>query len=805
MFASAVTVLASLIALPMAWLTERTDLPGRSVVRVLSALPLAVPTYVGAMVAISAFGPGGLLEDAIGRGLPGSIYGFWGATAVLGLLTYPYLLLTVRPAVASLDHRLEDASRGFGYGRWTTFRRVVIPQLRPALSSGGLVVALYALADFGAPSLMRFDSFTRVLFIRYESTFDRTGAAALAAVLAVIALSIVAFDVLSRGRRRYDPIRANGTPKAPPIQLGRWRWPALAFVAGVLTLALALPVGVLGYWLVRGLSAGEAVAGIWDATRDTLVTALLAAGLTALAALPVALLAVRHARFALTRPIEVLSYVGYALPGLVVALALVFAGINFGPLYQSLAMLLVAYVLLFLPLAIGATRVSLLQIRPSVEEAARGPRTVAAERAADRDGAVDAAGDDRGGRAGLPHDDQGAAGDADPRPDRLRQPGGPGVERLERGVLRARRAAGADAAAALVDSARAARDQRAATMSKLALRANGLRASFDGVEAVSDLTLDVHEGELLAILGSSGCGKTTSLRLIAGFEAPSAGSLELGGELVADARRLVPPERRGVGMVFQDYALFPHMTVLENVEYGLRNVDRKRDLALEALTITGLAHLGGRRVHELSGGEQQRVALARAIAPRPKLLLLDEPFSNLDPSLRTQVREELREIVRETGITTILVTHDQEEALSIADRVAFISRGRIVQIGTPEELYLRPRSVEVAEFIGDANVLYGEVDGGSVRTPFGSFEAGGAGEGASRAAVVIRPEDLEVSEVGAPATIVHREYYGHDQVLRVELEDGTPARVRLGSRERHEAGQQVALRLLEPPLILAAD
>lgn len=371
-FAAAVTALASAIALPMAWLTERTDLPARRTLRVLSALPLAVPTYVGAMVAISAFGPGGLVEDLIGRGLPGSIYGFWGATIVLALFTYPYFLLTVRPAVASLDPRLEDASRGVGYGRWTTFRRVVIPQLRPALSSGGLVVALYALADFGAPSLMRFDSFTRVLFIRYESTFDRTGAAALAAVLALLALSVVAFDVLTRGRRRYDAIRATGAPEAPTIHLGRWRWPALAFVAGILLLALALPVGVLGYWLVRALAAGEAVRGVWDATRDTLLVAVMAAGLTAVAALPVALLAVRHRRFPLSRPIEVLSYAGYALPGLVVALALVFAGINFGPLYQSMAMLVIAYVLLFLPLAIGTTRVSLLQIRPSVEDAARG-------------------------------------------------------------------------------------------------------------------------------------------------------------------------------------------------------------------------------------------------------------------------------------------------------------------------------------------------------------------------------------------------------------------------------------------------
>ena len=371
-FAAAVTALATAVALPIAWLTERTDLPARRFVAVLAAAPLAVPTYVGALVAISAFGPGGILDDLTGREVPLPIYGFGGATVVLALFTYPYMLLTVRPAIAALDPRLEEASRGFGHGRWTTFRRVVLPQLRPALSSGGLIVALYALADFGAPSLMRFDSFTRVIFIRYETSFDRTAAAALAAVLALLALALVALEVRSRGRRRYDAVRGNGQAVAPSIKLGRWRWPATAFVASVLGLTLVLPVGALGYWLLRGLSAGETVGGLWDAVTNTLLAAGLAAVVVAIAALPVATLAVRHPRFPLTRPVEVLSYSGYALPGLVVALALVFAGINFGPLYQSLAMLIAAYALLFLPLAIGATRVALLQVRPSVEEAARG-------------------------------------------------------------------------------------------------------------------------------------------------------------------------------------------------------------------------------------------------------------------------------------------------------------------------------------------------------------------------------------------------------------------------------------------------
>jgi iron(III) transport system permease protein len=371
---AAVTALATAIALPMAWLTARTDLPGRRVLRVLAPLPLAVPSYVGALVAISALGPRGLLQQALEPAgverLP-SIFGFWGATAVLALFTYPYLLLTLLPAVAALDPRLEELSLGFGRGRWETFRRVTLPQLRPALTSGGLLVALYALADFGAVSLLRFDSFTRVIFLRYESSFDRGGAAALALALAVVALAIVALEVWTRGRARYHSAHGSTRP-AERIPLGRWRWPALGFVVAVLTLALAAPIGVLGYWLVRGIGAGEVLEGVWGAAFDSLLASALASAGAGAIALPVALLAVRHPRFPLTRPTEVLAHTGFALPGLVVALAFVFAAINFGPLYQSLAVLIAAYALLFLPQALGATRVALLQISPSMEEAARG-------------------------------------------------------------------------------------------------------------------------------------------------------------------------------------------------------------------------------------------------------------------------------------------------------------------------------------------------------------------------------------------------------------------------------------------------
>ncbi len=348
----------------------------------------------------------------------------------------------------------------------------------------------------------------------------------------------------------------------------------------------------------------------------------------------------------------------------------------------------------------------------------------------------------------------------------------------------------------------------------LAVEASGLRRTFGPDAGVLDLSLAVRAGELMTLLGPSGCGKTTALRLVAGFEQASAGELTLWGERVAGPELHVPPERRGVGMVFQDYALFPHLSVAHNVAYGLAGgglrrrpgTDREARVA-EVLELTGLAGVAGRGVHELSGGEQQRVALARALAPRPRLLLLDEPFSSLDLALRGQMRAELRAIVKRAGATALLVTHDQEEALSIADRVAFMWQGRIEQVGTPDEVYSRPATLPAARFIGDANIYDLPVEHGLVATPFGEHEAPA---GRSRCYVVLRPEDLQVQAGGTPGRVIEREYYGHDQVLHVELaqtaESPSPApgvrvRVRLGPHERITPTGPIALGLRRNPLL----
>ena len=239
-------------------------------------------------------------------------------------------------------------------------------------------------------------------------------------------------------------------------------------------------------------------------------------------------------------------------------------------------------------------------------------------------------------------------------------------------------------------------------MSETLLRCEGLSKSYGGVTAVQDVSLDVERGELLVILGPSGCGKTTTLRMMAGFEWPDAGTIELSGRTVAGPHTFTAPEKRKIGMVFQDYALFPHLTLEKNIAYGLPSVRKTRisrspnrmmeQLRLsvrvsEVLGLVGLTQLAKRMPHELSGGEQQRAALARALAPRPLALLMDEPFSNLDAKLREQVREDVKRILSLTGVTTVLVTHNQEEALAMADRVAVMNRGRLEQVGAPQNVY----------------------------------------------------------------------------------------------------------------------
>lgn len=289
--------------------------------------------------------------------------------------------------------------------------------------------------------------------------------------------------------------------------------------------------------------------------------------------------------------------------------------------------------------------------------------------------------------------------------------------------------------------------------------------------AVEGFSLDVEKGNLVVLVGPSGCGKTTALRAIAGFEPVTTGTVSVHGSLVSSPDTFVPPERRSVGMVFQEYALFPHISVAENVGYGVRGSDRVERVT-DVLRLVGLEDLAQRFPHELSGGEQQRVALARALAPEPDVVLLDEPFSNLDAPQAQRMRRELRKILKAAHATAILVTHDQAEALAIADVIAVMQDGGIRQVGEPDNVYAEPVSPWVAEFLGDAVILDGTAIHGTVPTVFGPVATDL--EDGSHAQVMIRPEWITptVAADGGVGTIVDREFYGHDQRYEIELTDG---------------------------------
>jgi iron(III) transport system ATP-binding protein len=322
------------------------------------------------------------------------------------------------------------------------------------------------------------------------------------------------------------------------------------------------------------------------------------------------------------------------------------------------------------------------------------------------------------------------------------------------------------------------------------LELDGVSKAYGGTTVIDDLSLSVREGELLTLLGPSGCGKTTTLRLIAGLERPTEGRITLQGETVADEGRSLPPEERDVGVVFQEFALFPHLTARENVTFGIEDLpEPERETRVDdLLELVGLSDHDGKYPEELSGGQQQRVALARSLAPEPRLLLLDEPFSNLDVDLRVEMREEVRRILKEAGVTAISVTHDQEEAMSISDRVAVMYEGRIEQLGRPEGVFQHPESRFVASFLGHASFLAGTVRDGLVETGLGevplerihglTHEYDG-----SEIDVLVRPDDVSCTrldgasangdgERGANGEVVHRRYLGPTVLYRVELESG---------------------------------
>ncbi len=334
-------------------------------------------------------------------------------------------------------------------------------------------------------------------------------------------------------------------------------------------------------------------------------------------------------------------------------------------------------------------------------------------------------------------------------------------------------------------------DRARAHESPSELSVDGLWKGYAGMPVLRGLDLEVQAGSLTAVLGLSGCGKTTLLRVISGFERAERGRVSLGARTLDDGHTYIVPEKRGIGYVPQEGALFPHLSVEANVGFGLTRRERHGETVSELLEMVGIAPLARRLPHELSGGEQQRVALARALACRPRVLLLDEPFSSLDASLRTRVREEVQALLREQDVTTVLVTHDQEEALSLADTVAILRDGTIVQQGTPAELYERPTDARLARFLGAANMIDAAFVGEIARTPLGELQLRlpPASRPAAGGIVLVRPEQLEVLpregiasahdaggaelHAGCAGTVEQCRYYGHDALLHIRPDESS--------------------------------
>ena len=317
----------------------------------------------------------------------------------------------------------------------------------------------------------------------------------------------------------------------------------------------------------------------------------------------------------------------------------------------------------------------------------------------------------------------------------------------------------------------------------------GLHHSYEADPVLVDVSLEVEAGAFVALLGPSGCGKTTLLRAIAGLERPSRGTIWVGDDEVSGADGWVPPERRRVGMVFQEWALFPHLSVAANVAYGLNRAAKSGSRVQDTLEMVGLGGFGQKMPTTLSGGQQQRVALARALAPRPRVLLLDEPFSNLDTSLRVEVRSEVHRLLLELGITSIFVTHDQEEAFVIGDRVAIMNEGVIVQVGTPHDIYTRPASRWVAEFVGEASMLRCQAHDGVAAGPFGPLRLERDYEGSVD--ILLRPEQLALV-AGDSAVVQMVEFYGHDAMVFVSI-DGQSLRIRTGPEVAVVRGDRVGV------------
>jgi iron(III) transport system ATP-binding protein len=329
------------------------------------------------------------------------------------------------------------------------------------------------------------------------------------------------------------------------------------------------------------------------------------------------------------------------------------------------------------------------------------------------------------------------------------------------------------------------------------LEINGLAMAFGSTQVLTDVGLTVPDRSITAVLGSSGSGKTTLLRIVAGFERPKAGTVRLADQVLEGPGQHVPPERRGLGYVPQEGALFPHLTVARNIAFGLKRGTSHTKRVAELLDLVGLADLGRRYPHELSGGQQQRVALARALALEPSVVLLDEPFSSLDAALRASVRADIARVLRATETTVVLVTHDQQEAMSMADQVAVLRQGHVAQVGSPRDIYANPVDPDMAAFLGEANLIAADVAGSVAVTALGALDT--APIHLSGATVLVRPEQITIARghgEGLTGQVVEQSYQGHESLVTVRPDHPVgqdTLRVRVQGTDNYTAGTPVTL------------
>ncbi|MES3517974.1 MAG: ATP-binding cassette domain-containing protein [Natronomonas sp.] len=845
-----VTVLSVLISVPLACLTELTDLPYRRFWAVVVALPLVVPSYIGAFSYISVWGPQGeiqtLLEPFGVESLP-EIYGLGGAIFILALYNYPYVYITTRAGLRSFDKTYLDAARSLDERAWRGFFRSVLPFVRPAIASGALLVALYAVGDFGTPSMLQLDVFARVIYVEYNA-FGQEYASLLAMHLVVIALLVLAIESSVRGDDTLHG-SARGSSREYVLELGRWKYAAVAGCGLLVAVSLLFPVGVLLMWLFRTPDVyAPTLAFDWSYAINSVTVSAAAAVVAALAAIPVAYLSARYSS-RLVALFERATYIGYAVPGVVIGLSLIYFSTRYAAFaYQTLPLVVFAYVVLYLPQAVGATRTGVLHVNPRLVEAARSlgcsplrafrhvvlplivpgliagaalvfltamkelPATLLLGPAGFETLATFIWRIERSmlyGFAAVPalvlicvsglsmlvvvfrdrYDRRGTISGSiqfdDEELDVSEPTATDGGTTTGAGRSDSNFSPSAGGFAAFEDDTH---KSTGVNDSDVVLTLDGVGKSFGETAAVEAFSIDVEEGELLTLVGPSGCGKTTTLRLIAGLESPDAGEIQIGGETVATEEFSRSIEDRNVGIVFQDFALFPHKTVAENIAFGLYNVDddeRNRRVA-ELLETVGLSGYEDTYPASLSGGQKQRVALARSLAPEPDVLLLDEPLSNLDVGLRVEMREAVRSILGDVGVTAVWVTHDQEEALSIGDRVGVMSDGELRQVGSPDDVFLRPASRTVADFLGEASFLTGEIRGGTAETPIGPIDTDRLlGPTAGSVDILLRPDDIELEPTDSAAAdgrIVYRRFNGPTVSYRIELSDGT----QLGCTRPHD-------------------